>query len=131
MKFLWMKMSSSQINAYKTIFCISFTNPIHFTRIPYCRFIAVAMPVLVMLWKLWIYFSGFKKDIYVFSLLLVLILLSYSSTLLFSYDEPQIETTLPFAYQIQGWTQQNQQLYDSSLPPCFFLPEPHIPSLSG
>ncbi len=69
-----------------------------------CVLIAVAVPVLVMLWKLWIYFSGFKKDIYVFSLLLVLILLSYSSTLLFSYDEPQIETTLPFAYQIQGWT---------------------------
>ncbi len=40
----------------------------------------------------------------VFSLLLVLILLSYSFTLLFSCDQPQIETTLPFAYQNQGWT---------------------------
>ena len=69
-----------------------------------CVLIAVAMPVLVMLWTLWIYFSGFKKDIYVFSLLLVLILLSYSSTLLYSYDEPQIETSLPFAYQNRGWT---------------------------
>ena len=38
----------------------------------------------------------------VFSLLLVLILLSYSFTLLFSCDEPLIETTLRFAHQIQG-----------------------------
>jgi hypothetical protein len=33
-------------------------------RLTYClnyRYIAVAMPVLVMLWKLWIYFAGFKK----------------------------------------------------------------------
>ena len=40
----------------------------------------------------------------IFSLLLILILLSYSFTLLFSCGEPQIETNLPFAYQTQGWT---------------------------
>jgi len=38
----------------------------------------------------------------VFSLLLVLILLAYSFSLLFSCDEPLIETTLPFAHQNQG-----------------------------
>jgi hypothetical protein len=47
-------------------------------------------------------FSFFKRN--VFSLVLILILLPYSFTLLFSCDQPQIETTLPFAYQNQGWT---------------------------
>jgi len=47
-------------------------------------------------------FSFFKRN--VFSLVLILILLPHSFTLLFSCDQPQIETTLPFAYQTQGWT---------------------------
>ena len=45
-------------------------------------------------------FSIFKANI--FSLLLILILLSYPFSLLLSYDEPLIETTLSFAHQNQG-----------------------------